>query len=35
MARGDVAGDVVPIVRAIAGEGDDRAHDLVEQGTNL
>src|ERR687894_323644 len=35
MACGDLAVDVVPIKRAIAGEGRDRTRDLVEQGAAL
>ena len=34
MAPGDLAMDVVPVVRAIARERGDRAVHLVEQGAN-
>src|SRR3954451_4725102 len=35
MARGDRAGDVVPVVRPVARERRDWTRDLVEQGADL
>jgi hypothetical protein len=34
MPRGDLGVDVVPVVRAIGGEGGDRTVDLIEQGAD-